>query len=118
MQTQRYRQRITFQEQVVHIDSNDGSEEVAWITVVLESGEELEDVPAEVLTGAGREFNASGAVQGEVAARIACRWFPGINQAWRILWQDEVYNIGSFETDRTDRREYRIRCTGRVNDGQ
>lgn len=118
MQAQRYRHRITFQEQYVSVSSVDGSREVTWIDVQLPTGELLVDYPAEVLTGPGREFLQSGQVQGEVAARINCRWFPGIDQSWRILWGDEVYNIGAFDSDRTDRREYRIRCTGRVNDGQ
>lgn len=117
MQAQRYRHRITFQEPLITIDSGTGAEEVSWVNAVLPDGTELVDVPAEVLTGAGREFNASGAIQGEVAARIACHWFPGLDQAWRILWLAETFNIGAFDSDRSDRREYRIRCTGRVNEG-
>lgn len=119
MRTQTLRHRITFQEQIQIKDSN-GDREVDWQNVVLESGEELENVPAEVLTGPGREFNNSGTVQSDVTARITCRWFPGgINAAWRILWDGQVFNIGAIpDTDVSARREYRIRCTAGVNDGQ
>lgn len=119
MRTQTLRHRITFQEQVTFRDSN-GDEIVDWQNVVLDTGEELEDVPAEVLTGPGREFNNSGAVQSDVAARITCRWFPGgIKSSWRILWDGFVFNIGGIpDMDLTGRREYRIRCTAGVNDGQ
>jgi head-tail adaptor len=119
MRTQTLRHRITFQEQVTFRDSN-GDQVIDWQTVVLGTGEELEDVPAEVLTGPGREFNNSGAVQSDVAARITCRWFPGgIKSSWRILWDDFVFNVGGIpDTDLTGRREYRIRCTAGMNDGQ
>lgn len=117
-ESQRYRHRITFQEQLTVVDSSDGSQDVDWVDVVLPTGELLVDYPAEVLTGPVREFLQSGQVQGEAAARIACRWFPGLLQSWRIVWGDVVYNIGAFDVDRTARREYRIRCTAGVNDGQ
>lgn len=117
MQSQRYRDRITFQEPITTRDSVEGAEETSWVTVALETGEFLEDVPAEVLTGPGREFLQSGQIQGEVAARISCRWFPGLNQVWRILWNGITYDIGAWDEDRTHRREYRIRVTGGVNNG-
>lgn len=113
----RLRHRITFQEQVETRDS-EGAVSIGWETVWLDSETELADVPAEVLTGAGREFNASGKVQSEIAARVACRWFPGLDSSWRILWAGQVLNIGGVETDATGRREYRLRCTAGVTDGQ
>lgn len=113
----RLRHRITFQEQVETKDS-EGAVVVGWENAWLDSATELVDVPAEVLTGPGREFNAGGQVQAETAARITLRWFEGLDPKWRILWDGHVYNIGSIETDATARREYRLRCTGGVNDGQ
>lgn len=106
----RLRHRITFQQQVAERDE-DGVLHTTWQDM-------QDDVPAEVLTGAGREFNASGQVQAEVAARITCRWFPGLEASWRILWDGLIYNIATFDTDATGRREWRIRCTAGVNDGQ
>lgn len=113
---QRLRHRITFEQQVVEQDSN-GDTVITWETAALDSSTDLEDVPAEVLTGEGRELIAAGAVQGEIAARINLRWFPGLDQSWRIVHQDRIYNIRSIETDATGRREYRLRCSAGVNEG-
>lgn len=117
MNSGKYRHRITFQEQVETRDS-EGAVEIDWENVWLDSETELADVPAEVLLGAGREFNASGKAQAETAARINLRWFEGLEASWRILWDGQVFNIGAIETDATARREYRLRCTAGVNDGQ
>lgn len=111
--TGRLRQRVTIQEPVTEQDSETGESVVIWEDV-------YESVPAEVLTGAGREFRDSGAIQGETTARILVRWFP-VDTAelytWRILWDGRVYNIQSAETDATGRREWRLRCTDGVNNG-
>lgn len=117
MLASRLRHRIEIQEQYEDQDSNTGAITKSWDTVYLDSNTPLDSVPAEVLTGAGREFNASGAIQAEVAARINLRWFPGLTQSMRIKWDGRIYNIGSIETDRTARREYRLRVTGGVNAG-
>lgn len=118
MLAHRLRQRVTVQEQVFDQDSETGARVMSWQNLWLDSKTELSDVPAEVLTGPGREFNESGAVQSEIVARINMRWFPGLTQSMRVLWGDLVLNIGSIETDATARQEYRLRCTAGVNDGQ
>ena len=107
----KYRHRVTIEHQVTTRDPGDGSEIVAW--EVFQAG-----VPAEVLTGPGREFNAANAEQAETVARINMRWFPGLTADMRILWDGLVYNIKPPETDSTARREYRIQCTDGVNDGR
>lgn len=107
----KYRHRVTIEHQVTTRDPGDGSELVAW--EVFQAG-----VPAEVLTGPGREFNAANAEQAETVARINMRWFPGLLTTMRILWDGRVYNIKPPETDSTGRREYRIQCTDGVNDGR
>lgn len=113
----RLRHRITFQKQV-QARNSDGVLTVEWENVWLNSERELVNVPAEVLTGPGREAVRSGQMQSDTAARINCRWFPGLSSAWRILWDDRIFNIGSFDTDKTARREWRITCTEGLNDGQ
>lgn len=118
MLSHRLRHRVAIQEQVETQNSNTGAYSVAWENVMLDSDTELSAVPAEVLTGAGREFEQGGAIQGEIAARINLRWFPGLTQAMRIVWDGQVFNIHSIETDATARREYRLKCTAGVNDGQ
>jgi SPP1 family predicted phage head-tail adaptor len=77
----------------------------------------LENVPAEVLTGPGREFNAADAKQAETTARINLRWFPGLLPDMRIRWEGQRYDILSIETDVTARKEYRLRCKQGANDG-
>lgn len=116
----RLRHRITFQEQVETRDSN-GNTVIDWENVWLDSSTELDSVPAEVLTGAGREFMQSDSKQNETTARINLRWFPAdIHEMykWRILWNGMTYNIESVEMDATARREYRLKCSDGVNDGQ
>lgn len=117
MQSQRYRHRIELQSKAETQDPDTGAISHEWDTVFLDSDTPLDSVPAEVLTGPGREFNAADAKQAETTARIQCRWFPGLSPAWRVLWDGRVYDILSIETDATGRMEYRIRCREGVSDG-
>jgi len=107
----RLRHRVTVQELVEVQNTTTGA-------VTREWEDFLSDIPAEVLTGAGREFVQSGATQSEIAARINMRWFPGLTQKHRIVWDTNIYNILSIETDMTGRQEYRLKCKAGVSDGQ
>ena len=107
----RLRHRVTVQELVEVQNTTTGA-------ITREWEDFLADVPAEVLTGAGKEFVSSGATQGEITARINMRWFPGLTQKMRILWDTKEYNILSIETDMTGRQEYRLKCSSGVTDGQ
>lgn len=118
MLAHRLRHRVAVQQQTQTQNSTTGAVSTTWQNVVLSGGVVLSSVPAEVLTGAGKEMIEGDARQGETTARINLRWFPGLTQAMRILWDGQVYNIKSIETDLTARREYRLRCTAGVNDGQ
>ena len=118
MLAHRLRHRVTVQELVETQDTNTGAITRGWETAILDDGTILDAVPAEVLTGPGREFVQSGATQGEIAARINMRWFPGLTQKMRILWDNQIFNIVSIETDMTARQEYRLRCKAGVSDGQ
>lgn len=115
--TPRLRHRVAFQEQVSERDSN-GVLSVTWQNVWLDSDTELDSVPAEVLTGPGREALMSGQMNADIAARVAVRWFAGLKQSWRILWDGQAFNIHTIDTDMTGRREWRIKCTTGLNDGQ
>lgn len=75
------------------------------------------DVPAEVLTGPGREFRAADAKQSETTARITLRYFPGLKLADRITWDGRTFDIQSIELDLTARKEYRLRCIDGTTDG-
>ncbi|HAR44693.1 MAG TPA: head-tail adaptor protein [Nitrospiraceae bacterium] len=118
MLAHRLRHRVEFQELVEEQDSETGASVLTWVTAFLDSDTPLDSVPAEVLTGPGREFRESGTTQAETTARINLRWFPGLSSEWRLLWDGRVYNIGSIETDATGRREYWLRCTDGVSDGR
>lgn len=111
MLAHRLRHRVTIQELVEVQDTTTGAVTREWEDVYT-------DVPAEVLTGPGREFVQSGATQGEIDARINLRWFPGLTQKMRITWDTSVFNIISLETDMTARQEYRLKCKSGVSDGQ
>lgn len=114
----RLRHRVEVQELVEVQDTTTGAISYEWETVVLADDTVLDSVPAEVLTGAGREFIQSGATQGEIDARINMRWFPGLTQKHRIVWDTKIFNIVSIETDITARQEYRLKCKSGVSDGQ
>lgn len=124
MLAHRLRHRVTFQrnmpverdEDNVPIPGSGG-----WQTVVLADGTRLECVPAEVLTGPGRESQGGAATQSETSARINLRWFQASERdmaAWRIVWDGRMYNITSVETDITARREWRLRVTAGPSEGQ
>lgn len=92
-----------------------------WQPVTLPDGLVLQDIPAEVLTGPGREFQGGAATQSETSARINLRWFPASERgmaAWRIDWDGRIYNITSIETDITARREWRLRVVDGPSEGQ
>jgi SPP1 family predicted phage head-tail adaptor len=111
MLTQRLRHRITIQDQVEAQDPGTGDTLISWIDVFT-------DVPAEVLTGPGREFIESSTKQAEIDVRITCRWLPGVEQRMRVIWDGQPFNITSIETDRTARRELRLKCVAGVSDGR
>lgn len=103
----RYRHRIRIEERVEEKNTF-GETEFTWEVLALDSHTDLEEVPAEVLTGAGRERVAAGQERGEGFARINFRWFEGLKYSHRIIWNGVVYDIRSIETDVTARREYRV----------
>lgn len=118
----RLRHRVFFEEQQSTRDS-EGRETLEWIEAIDANGIILSGIPAAVLTGPGRESVLAGQQQSDIVARITCRWFPGLKASWRIVMEDEFgdceyFAIASWDTDRTGRREYRIRCRSGINEGQ
>lgn len=116
MLSHRLRHRVAFQVPIQVTDSN-GFNQISWVPAISD-GVNLDSVPAEVFTGPGREPIAANTKQAETALRVNLRWFPGLKENWRLLWDGNVYDISSIETDVTARREYRLRCTGGLTDGQ
>lgn len=116
MRSGRYRHRITIQSRV-EARTAAGGVAVSW-TDAFPAATALGGIPAEVLTGPGRELRAAGAPEGETVARINFRRLPGVDETMRVLWDGFVFNIRSVETDATARRETRLICAAGVNDGQ
>lgn len=114
------RHRVEIQELVEVQNTTTGAITRSWETVILSSGTVLDGVPAEVKASnrPGREFVESGATQGENPILINMRWFPGLDLKMRVVWDGDVYNIVSIDTDITNRQEYRLKCITGVSDGQ
>jgi SPP1 family predicted phage head-tail adaptor len=111
----KYRHRIHIQSPVDEQNPMTGAITRSWRTLVV--GGPLNSVPARALTGQGRETHAAGTKMAETTARFEFRWFPGLSEAYRILWDGGVYDIISIDRDETGRREYRVRCKGGLTDG-
>lgn len=117
MLANRLRHRVAVQQPVKTQSPTTGGVVVTWQTITI-GGVPMSKVPAEVLTGPGREFKQSGATQADYDLRVNMRWFAGLKPSYRILWQGEPYNIVSIETDSTNRCDYYIKCQGGLTDGQ
>lgn len=107
----KYRHRITFQQRVETRDPDTGAVSVKWADVHT-------NMPAEVLTGPGREASAANTKLAETAARINVRYFSGLDSKWRVVWLSHIYNITSVEMDETGVKEYRLRCSAGLTDGR
>lgn len=116
MLAHRLRHRIRFEQPVEDQDATTGAVTACWETAWLGT-KPLDDVPAEVLTGPGREVAQDGTKLAEVAARINLRWFPGLSAKWRIVWDNRIFTIASIDTDATGRFEYRLKCAEGISDG-
>lgn len=120
MRSWAYSHRIHIQAKVETQDPVNGDISHSWETFHIDgnSDKPLDECPAEVLTGPGREPVLADAKQAETTARINLPWFPGLLPTMRILWDGRVYNITSISVDRTARLQYRLTCTDGLSDGQ
>lgn len=112
----RYRHRITIQNRVQGVDGV-GGVALTWADA-FPAATALGGIPAEVLTGPGRELRAAGGEQAEASARIAFQYLPGVDASQRVLWNGQIFNIRSVEYDATGLGEVRLICTAGVNDGR
>jgi SPP1 family predicted phage head-tail adaptor len=110
VEAQRYRHRVDIEEKVEEQDSETGALIYEWV-------EFMGSVPAEVLTGPGREPHQADTKLAETTARINMPWFAGLLPTMRILWDGKVFDIVSIETDATARRQYRVRVKDGMTDG-
>lgn len=120
MQAYRLIHAVTFETQLTGKDPDTGAVvSLGWVPAVVQ-GKAMADYPAEVLTGKGRELQAAATTHAEITARINVPWFQ-ITEAelatLRIVWDGRIYNIEDISTDKSARREWRLLCTGGVNNG-
>jgi len=108
--------RVDIEERVEVRDTETGAITHTWRTAAL-GGVSLQAIPAEVLTGPGREMAGAGTKLAEATARVQMRWFPGLRPDMRIVWEGQPMDIISIETDRTARREYHLRVKSGITDG-
>lgn len=87
-------------------DPTTGFAAVAWTPVV-------ERLPAEVLTGPGREAEARGQTQNEIAARITVRWHPSLKSptGLRVTHGDDLYHVETASFDATGRVSITFVCS-------
>lgn len=109
MLAHRLRHRVAVQQIVEAQNPDTGARTELWVNAQLPDATVLDAVPAEVLTGVGREYVQSGATQSEYSARMNLRWFPGLNTKMRIVWDGATFDIVSIDTDATARQEYRLK---------
>jgi len=109
--------RVAIEELVEVQDTETGAITHTWRTLTV-GGTSLGAVPAEVLTGPGREQAAAGTKLAETSARVQMHWFPGLTTKHRIVWDGMPMDILAIQTDRTGRREYQINCRYGITDGK
>lgn len=104
----KYRHRVTL-EQLVNSgkDPITGLPTAAW-------GVFKANVPAEVLTGPGKETVAADVERATTDARINIPWMPGVVETQRIVWEGKRFDITSITLDATARREIRMACTAGI----
>lgn len=115
-----YSHRVHLQEKVETQNRVTGAISHAWATFYIDgdSDKPCDELPAEVLTGPGKEAISADAKRAEASARITLPWFPGLLPTMRILWEGRVFDITSIELDRTARMEYRLICKDGLTDGE
>jgi SPP1 family predicted phage head-tail adaptor len=105
--THRLRHRVSFEEKYSVRDS-DGMVDESWVQI-----EGLENVPAEVLTGPGREAIPADQPVSTVAARITVRYLSrlAIPHGLRIIHRDDIYHVETFYMDATGTKQITMVCS-------
>ena len=106
------RHRISFASAAIVRDTN-GDRSQVFLPVAA-----LQNVPAEVLTGAGKEAVAAGQPVSSVAARITCRWQAELAEPYglRITHGADLYHVETHYTDATGARWVTLVCSKGVRD--
>lgn len=110
MRAGRLRHRVTIQSRGETRDA-DGGSVPAWVDFAV-------DVPAEFLSGPGREFLAAESIRAETVGRFQMRFLDGVTAAHRVLWNGKVWDIKAPPiVDRTAQREMTLLVGQGLTDG-
>lgn len=115
MMAQAMTERVTIQEPLQVRDPVTGSVSTSWVTWMV-GGAPMQDVPAAVLTGPGREPQQAGSRRGEADLRVSMHYLPGLTQRHRVIWRGEPYGVVSVELDASNRRVVRLLCRRQERD--
>lgn len=110
MKAGKLRHRITIQRRQQVIAAN-GDREWAWVDVHA-------SVPADFVSGPGREFLAAESIRAETAGRFEVRYLSGITAEMRVVWDGMVWSIKAPPiVDHTARRAMTLLVGAGVNNG-
>jgi SPP1 family predicted phage head-tail adaptor len=105
------RHRVTIEEPIIEIDSDDGMQSQTWEPFASM-------ISAEIVPLSGRELIAAQAVQSRVTTRIRIRNRPGVTAAMRVVHRQSIYNIAAIVPDPVSGTDYMtLMCETGVNEG-
>lgn len=111
MQAGALRHRITIEQRVDEVDSDDGALDESWAHA-------FGPISAEIVALSGRELIAAQAVQSKISTRIRIRHRPGVVASMRALHRGVIYNIAAVIPDPTSGVDYMtLMCESGVNEG-
>lgn len=102
----------------IAIDRKDVSQDPATGAITESWARLHDDVPADFLSGPGREYLAADAIRAEVDGRFRIRYLPGLDATMRVLWDGQIWSIVAPPIlDKTARREMTLMVKAGANDG-
>lgn len=108
------RHRLTFEEQVIELDS-DGAQDNVWVDAFPINAR----MPCEIIDLSGRELIAAQAVQSRVSCRIKVRFRAGFKASMRgRAYDGTIYSIEAVILDPDSRRRWvTLLASQGVNEG-
>ncbi len=89
--------------------SSTGAEVTTWSAVE-------QNIPAEVIPIAGKEYVALRQAQSDITVRFRMRYLAGVNSAMRVRWQGEDYDIREAIDVGARRTQLELLCVGPAGD--
>lgn len=89
-------------ERPVEVDNGAGGKTVTWVKV--------HDLWAKMRPGRGRETMVGGVLTAYTAEVITVRWFPGISEKWRVVFEGRTFNIRDIADIDEMHQFYELAC--------